>query len=203
LIFELTYPKKMENLFNFLSAHIEITSAFKSHLIKITKIENYHKNALIIEQGQKLDRLYFSEKGIIRKFTVRNGKEITTYFLDAYHFFTCIHALNRKTPSQYSFELISPGLLISIAYNDFFDLFSKFPEIAKVYHNILENYYLREENRAVQLQSLSAQERYEDFVANFSKVMEYANLGDIASYLGITQETLSRIRGKLKEVKSI
>jgi CRP/FNR family transcriptional regulator, anaerobic regulatory protein len=188
----------MENLFNFIGSRIEISAQLKEQLLKIIKIENFLKSTLIINQGEKIDRLYFSEKGIIRKFTNKYKNETTTYFLNSCNFFTCINALNKKLPSSHSFELISPGQLISVSFKDFFDLVQKFPSLSIVYNDIIENYYLLEEDRAIQLQVLSAKDRYENFLATAGPIMNYANLGDIANMLGMTQETLSRIRGKIK-----
>jgi CRP/FNR family transcriptional regulator, anaerobic regulatory protein len=131
---------------------------------------------------------------------VLNSKNITLHYILPGNFFTCIHTLNPETDittSQYNYELISPGQIVSLDFENLFSLVKQFPVIKKIYDKVIHDYYLREEKRAIELQSLTAIERYINFVVEYKDVLEYAKLSDIASLLGINHATLSRIRAKL------
>jgi CRP-like cAMP-binding protein len=75
-------------------------------------------------------------------------------------------------------------------------LYAQFPETEKAGRILLENYYLRLEERMIYTRFKTAKERYQHFFENKRELVKRAPLGSIASYLGITQETLSRIRAE-------
>jgi CRP/FNR family transcriptional regulator, anaerobic regulatory protein len=192
----------MENLFSVLNSHFEINLIIKSFLLSATRVESYKKAHKIISQGDYVNRLYFNEKGIIRKSININNKNITLHYILPGNFFTSILSLSPETkdsPSPYTYELINPGQICSIDFDNLFLFVKEFPLIKKVYDKVIQDYYLLEEKRAIEFQTLSAVERYNIFVAEFAEVFEYAKLRDIAGLLGINHATLSRIRAKLKE----
>jgi CRP-like cAMP-binding protein len=87
--------------------------------------------------------------------------------------------------------------LIQIPYSHLQQLYNDFPETERIGRILTENYYVKLEGRLMSLQFTSAKERYELLMTNNPSIIQRAPLGYIASYLGITQETLSRIRAKL------
>jgi CRP/FNR family transcriptional regulator, anaerobic regulatory protein len=191
----------MDNLFNVLSKQININLIIRSIILTNTTVKSYKKSEKILQQGDIVTKLFFNEKGIIRKSIDRNGKNITLHYIQPGNFFTCIQSLNPDTETkncQYNFELITPGQILSTDFSTLYGLVKKFPTIKRVYDKVIQDYYLREEQRAIDLQSLSATERYHNFITEFPDVLEHAKMMDIASLLGINQETLSRIRKKLK-----
>jgi hypothetical protein len=74
-------------------------------------------------------------------------------------------------------------------------LYQEFPGFNITGRLITEQYYIRSEKRAIDLQTLPAKQRYEKLLADYPGILQKASLGQIASYLSIKQETLSRIRG--------
>jgi hypothetical protein len=81
-----------------------------------------------------------------------------------------------------------------LSYNSLQEIYSRFPEAERTGRLIIENYYIHLEERVINLQFKSAKERYERLLERYPGIILRAPMGNIASYLGITQETLSRIR---------
>jgi hypothetical protein len=75
-------------------------------------------------------------------------------------------------------------------------LYNDFPEFNLTGRLITEQYYIRSEERAINLQTLPARQRYQNLLNAYPGILQKASLGQIASYLGIKQETLSRIRAQ-------
>jgi CRP/FNR family transcriptional regulator, anaerobic regulatory protein len=191
----------MDTLFNVLSKEININLAIRSVILNSTNVKSYKKPGKVVQQGDLITEVFFNEKGIIRKSVDRNGKNITLHYIQPGNFFTCIQSLNPDTDTKhckYNYELITPGQIISMEFSALYGIAKKIPSIKKMADKVIQDYYLREEERAIDLQSLSATERYNNFIAEFPEVLEHAKLMDIATLLGINQETLSRIRKKLK-----
>jgi len=101
-----------------------------------------------------------------------------------------------NTPSYERIEAIENTEVEAIHKDDLELLYKTFPETERVGRVILEQYYMRLEERVVYIQFKSAKERYEHFFTKRTELIKRAPLGCIASYLGITQETLSRIRAE-------
>jgi CRP/FNR family transcriptional regulator, anaerobic regulatory protein len=190
----------MENLFNTLSEHVKMNLLIKSILIKVTAVKSFKKPENIINQGDTINTMYYIEKGIVRKSVERNNKNITTHFITAGNFFTCHESLQSESSNQlckYNFDLITPGQLLHTDFKNIHFLFKTIPAIKRVFNKVMQDYYYIEEKRVIDLLSLSATELYQNFLHDYPEVSEHAKLGDVASYLGIEQESLSRIRKKI------
>jgi len=155
------------------------------------------KNEYLLREGQVCRHLYFLEKGALRGFYNLDGKEITHWFGFEKDFVTSFHSFITREPAVENIQLIEGSILWSIAKDTVTDLFNKYHEIERLVRIAYEKYYIRLEERFVNAQFKSATERYQQLMEQMPHVLERVPLGYIASYLGISQETLSRIRGRL------
>jgi CRP-like cAMP-binding protein len=87
--------------------------------------------------------------------------------------------------------------LIQISHYDLQNLYKKFPETERIGRIITENYYLKLEERFLNIQFRTAKERYQNLLTKNPALLQRASLGQIATYLGMSQETLSRTRAEL------
>jgi CRP-like cAMP-binding protein len=99
-----------------------------------------------------------------------------------------------QSPSLENIELLEDTVLYSISYQSLQQLYQQFPQFNLHGRIITEQYYMLSEQRNFALKKQSAKQRYDLLLKQYPQILQKASLGHIASYLGITQETLSRIR---------
>lgn len=154
------------------------------------------KNEFLLSNGHVCRHLYFIEKGALRGFYNLDGKEITHWFSFENDFVTSFHSFITQQPAVESIQLLEGSILWSISKDTLFGLFNQYHEIERLVRIVYENYYIRLEERFVNAQFKTATERYESLLQQTPYILERVPLGHIASYLGISQETLSRIRSR-------
>ncbi len=164
---------------------------------KNIEVFSYKKGNTILQDGEVCNYLYFITTGMLRGYYYSEAKEITNWVAIENDFATSFYSFISRKRSYENVEALEESIVEALSYNKLRELYSLFPETEKVGRIILENYYLRLEERVISIQFKSAKERYDSFFENRPEVIRRAPLGCIASYLGITQETLSRIRAKL------
>jgi CRP-like cAMP-binding protein len=155
------------------------------------------KNDFLLTEGQVCRHLYFLEKGALRGFYNLEGKEITHWFGFEKDFVTSFHSFITHKPAVENIQLLEGCILWAISKETLTELFNQFHEIERLMRIAYEKYYIRLEERFVNAQFKTASELYENLVQQTPHIIERVPLGHIASYLGISQETLSRIRSKM------
>jgi CRP-like cAMP-binding protein len=155
------------------------------------------KNELLLQHDNTCRHLYFVEKGALRGFYNLDGKEITHWFGFENDFVTSFHSFITQTPAVENIQLLESCTLWSIAKDDLTTLLNQHQEIERLLRIAYEKYYIRLEERFVNAQFKTAAERYENLLTQTPHILERVPLGCVASYLGISQETLSRIRSRL------
>jgi CRP-like cAMP-binding protein len=155
-----------------------------------------HKNEFLLTQGNVCRHLYFLERGALRGFYNLDGKEITHWFGFENDFVTSFHSFITGEAAVENIQLIESCTLWAIAKEPLTALFNQHHDIERLMRIAYEKYYIRLEERFVNAQFKSAKERYEELIKQAPHILERVPLGFIASYLGISQETLSRIRSK-------
>ncbi|MGN6294520.1 MAG: Crp/Fnr family transcriptional regulator [Chitinophagaceae bacterium] len=155
------------------------------------------KNELLLTEGKVCRHLYFLEQGALRGFYNLDGKEITHWFAFEGDFVTSFHSFTIQQPAIENLQLLEGSVLWAISKETLTDLFNRFHEIERLVRIAYEKYYVRLEERFVNAQFKTAAERYEQLIQQTPHIIERVPLGQIASYLGISQETLSRIRSRL------
>jgi CRP-like cAMP-binding protein len=155
------------------------------------------KNELLLTEGQVCRQLYFLEKGALRSYHNLDGKEVTHWFGFENSFVTSFHSFITGTVSVENIQLLEGCVLWVISKEQLATLFNQYHEIERLVRIAYEKYYIRLEERFVNAQFKTATERYENLLQDAPHILERVPLGYIASYLGISQETLSRIRSRL------
>ncbi|MBW1298982.1 Crp/Fnr family transcriptional regulator [Aquimarina litoralis] len=144
--------------------------------------------------GKVCDAIYFVEKGIARTYYYKNGKDITYWIVTENDFVGAMASFFLREPSNKLVETIEPCILWKFEYEKLEALFAVNHEIERI-ARLFSNYGIGLlEKRADSLHFNSAKERYHILVEQQPDILRRVPLGMIASFLGITQETLSRIR---------
>ena len=184
-------------LIKHLSSIITISNELTLELNSIFKIIKIKKGELILNIDDRSEFIYFINSGLIRGYYFIDGKEITNWFAQENEFATCFYSFISNKPSFENLQALEDCELVELSYSSLQKLYNNFPETERIGRMITENYYIKLEDRILSLQFKTAKERYEKLIKHKASLLQRASLGQIASYLGITQETLSRIRAEL------
>ncbi len=152
--------------------------------------------SLIIKSGQISDTLYFVSKGCLSAYYHTNSQRVTLWLGHEGDFVTCFKSWLTQTPGHETIELMEDGEFYTIRYNSLLQLVNENLQINNFYRRMIEEGYLYWENRATMLLFSSARQRLDNLLKREPRAMQRWPLGHIASYLGITQETLSRLRAQ-------
>ena len=155
------------------------------------------KNEFLLREGKVCRHLYFVEQGALRGYYLADGKEITHWFAFERDFVTSFHSFHTQQPAVENIQLIENAVLWQISREGLFQLMDAFREVERTVRIAYEQYYIRLEEKFVNSHFTAATERYTDLLHRSPHIIERVALGHIASYLGISQETLSRIRSSI------
>lgn len=157
-------------------------------------IKHLSKGSFLLKQGQGCNHIYIIENGFARIFSTIHHKEVTTLFARENDIITSTYALFTQNLSHENIEILEDSLLLKINYNELVNLCKAQPEFSTFYRLSMEKYYLSLEERTLSLQFDSALERYRKLLSRYPFILQRASLGQIASYLGMSPVTLSRMR---------
>ena len=179
-----------------ISSIISVSKSLEKELNSVTKQITFSKNQSILEIGNRCNDLFFVEQGLLRGYYFDDGKEITNWFAQEGEFASYLYSFVAMKPSFETIQALEECVLTILPYSSLQSLYLKFPETERLGRIITEAYYIKLEERLLSIQFKTAKERYQNFVLSKPSLLQRTSLGQIASYLGITQETLSRIRAE-------
>jgi len=155
------------------------------------------KNELLLVQGQIHRHIAYVEKGLLRQFYYKKGKDITEHFGCEGTMVYCIQSLFYQQPTELMIEAIEPTLIYNIDYTKLIELTKKNCEISTMYIHILEEGLAISQEKDDSWRFETARERYNRFIKEYPQAAQQASVNHIASYLLMAPESLSRVRGGL------
>ena len=185
-------------------------SELKKHIIQtfgfteseFQKIKDFFKPKVILEgdyflkEGQYVKQIGFVEKGILREFLYVNDKEITKWFSTSGYFAVDLSGFLFDQKSKVSYQAMTDVELLAISKEDYNKISTRVPRWDKLEKMFLAKCFTVLENRVISHLALNAEERYNQLFAFNPSLFNEVPLNQIASMLGMTAETLSRIRKK-------
>ena len=195
-LYRLTSSLLMQFLHAKIKEHHSLSIAAQSALQDCLHQVTFNKNDYLLREGQVCRDLYFLEKGALRGYYNLDGKEITHWFGFENDFVTSFHSFITGEPAVENIQLLKGSILWAINKEQLDALFDQHQEIERLVRIVYEKYYIRLEERYVNAHFKTAAERYENLLQHTPHIVEHVPLGCIASYLGISAETLSRIRSQ-------
>lgn len=158
-------------------------------------VRQHEKGHLLVQEGQRHPYAYYLLKGAVRSFYLKDGVEVNTWFaFEGEMVGSFQNYLGR--PSRETLQLVEDSRLIAINLNTLRPLQQTSLEASNFVRLVIEEYTAFLEERLFYLQHHSSMERYLYLLDNEPQVFQRIPLTYIASYLGITRETLSRLRGR-------
>jgi len=155
----------------------------------------FGKKHIVIKENQRHDFAYFVIKGAIRSYYLKDGTEVNTWFALENEIIGSLHNF-KDNPSRETIELVEDSTLVSINLKQLKQLMLTNIEIANFVNAIIEEYALFLENRIYYSQMMTSMDKYIVLLDNEPQLFQRIPLTYIASYLGISRETLSRLRAK-------
>ena len=182
---------------NYIKSVYHISEKAKVELDKACSLSTFKKNELIQPVGHTCKTIYFLQKGIARIFYYKNGVDITEYFAFEGGMVARAESLFAGEPSQKAIEVLEDSEVLAIDVPKLYQLYDEFHEIERLFRLIFERAHVETIHRIESLQFHSAEERYLNLLSTQKNIIQRVPLKHIASYLGITQVSLSRIRAKV------
>ena len=159
-------------------------------------IKEYSKGKILIEHGKKNEFVFFLISGSAKSYNYKDSKQICLWFAFESDCIATIRSLDDLI-SQETVELLEDSELIQIKLGDLMTLSNQFTSISSLMLQLLKEHILFLEYKLNGLQFMTSEERYNKLILDYPEVLQRVSLTDIASYLGISRETLSRIRRKI------
>lgn len=157
-------------------------------VIKINKNQNLQPIGVVCRT------IYFVQKGLARIYYYKEGVEITEYFAFENEMIVRAESLFTEKPSKKGIQALEDTSFIGISSAALFELFDLYPDLERLFRKLIESAYVETVNRIENIQFHTAEERYAQLITENPEMIRRIPLKHIASYLGITQVSLSRIR---------
>jgi CRP-like cAMP-binding protein len=187
----------MEKILGLFDRFPHLSQDAKEAFVQKLVVSSFEKGDLLEKEGKVADHLHFIMDGAVRSFYFRDNKDITVSFALENEFVTAMHSFITRQPSYENIEALEKSKVASMHYADLQHLFSQFPDFERTYRMILEQYYIALEEHHIFSKFKSARDRYLILMDSRPKIIQKASVGHIASFLDMSIETLSRIRGKI------
>lgn len=154
------------------------------------------KRKLLLKEGMTCDNIYFVVKGALRGFTREGSRDITTWITVEGELVSSILSFDEQVRAIENIQALEKCDLLSITHAELEEMYKLFPECNILARKILQRYYADAERRAFIARLTKAENKYRYFLQRHHSLSNRIPLKYIASYLGVTLETLSRIRKK-------
>lgn len=184
-----------DSLIHFIQQVLPMSPASAGEIVARFQPIKIEKNSYVLKAGAVCNESHFIENGIIRSFTYDlNDNEVTTAFYSKNSFASDLLSFFKRSPAKEYMQAITDCETWYITYEDMQVSFHAIPEFREFGRlNIVNNYSTLKERMLSMLQE-TAEERYSNLIHSSPGLFQYVPLKYIASYLGITDTSLSRIR---------
>ncbi|QXP63593.1 Crp/Fnr family transcriptional regulator [Polaribacter sp. R2A056_3_33] len=185
-------------LINFIKKNIHIDDEDLKIVLSYFKIIKKKKNDILLSNGKNSQASYFVKKGCLRLFYINEeGKDVTRYIAFENQFATELVSFITKEPAQETIQVIENSELLYITHDDFRHLMTIVPKWKDFYSIYLEKAYVNNSKRLISFTTLDASERYKQLFKINPNIVKRLPNKIVASYINISQETLSRIKSKI------
>jgi CRP-like cAMP-binding protein len=183
-------------LFDFLSKYVSLTDEEKNAIVSLDIFHSVKKGTVLLEEGQTSKENYFVLKGCIRSYYVINGEEKTTAFYTEMEAFTP-HCVVSKTPSEYYVSCIEDSIILISNSDMVEEVNSKFPKFDTLCRILSEELLAKQQIDFDEFKISSPEQRYLNLIQKRPDLIQRVPQHQLASYLGIKPQSLSRLRARI------
>jgi CRP-like cAMP-binding protein len=192
----------MQNiLFEFISKYISLTEDEKNAILCLNLFRSVKKGMPLLKEGQRSKDSYFVLKGCIRKYYIIDGEEKTTAFYTEMEGLTPPCVIN-KTPSDYFVSCVEDSILLISNADMGEEINGKFPKFDTMCRILSEELLAKQQMNFDEFKTSSPEQRYLNLLQNRPDLVQRVPQHQLASYLGIKPQSLSRLRARILEKKS-
>jgi CRP-like cAMP-binding protein len=190
--------KHKELLIAYMSSAFALTGDEIAKLIALFAERSVKRRGIILHQGDICRHFTFVVSGCFKMYAIdANGKEFNLEFAVENEWITDLNSFYDEKPTSVYIEAVEPSVILQISRPDLIHLYSHYSKFNSTFRIIIERKYMELQNRVLQNISATAEERYSNFLNMYPKLASRLPNTQIASYLGITSEFLSKIRKDL------
>lgn len=186
----------MQNFLAYINSLTPLSEKATNELVEKMVPKHYVKHSVLVPDLSRCDKFFFVEKGLLRLYYYNKDREITDYFAPENSVFGPVL---RNTPIKnfaHAVETLEDSVVLQIPILELELLFLEHPDLERFGRLIALQAIFQLQSRIDSIQFFSAKERYDDFVKSYPDLLQRVPLGHIASYLGMNQVTLSRVRNQ-------
>ena len=192
----------MEQLLQFLNSVYPLSQELIEYLRQNLQRVEIKKKTMLLEKGRICKNIYFIEKGLTRCYYLLNDKEVCSWFMKEGDVIISVESFFRQAPSYESIQALEDCTVCYINHDQLLYAYKNFIEFNFVGRILTEKYYMLCEQRLYSLRMHKAVERYDELITTSPEIIKRVPSKYIASYLGLSLETLSRVKSKTKLLTS-
>ncbi|HLY68736.1 MAG TPA: Crp/Fnr family transcriptional regulator [Puia sp.] len=191
-----TNPLRMEELFTYLESIHPFSSPLREHLSRTLKQRELTTKKFLLKAGHVCRHIWFVKKGLLRCFYITHDAEVCSWFMKEGDVIISIESFFRQTPSYETIQALEDCELFYIDYDELQRMYREFPEFNVPGRVLTEKYYCQSEQRLYSMRMQRAPERYAYLQEHEPELLQRVASKYIASYLGLTEVTFSRIKNR-------
>jgi len=174
----------------------ELFNLVVEHFSSIISIDTFKKGALLHQAHQTCYNLFLVKSGALRSYYYVEGKDVSAHFALKYGIIGAADSIIKNKPSRYYIECLEESQVYSMDYREMESFLDQNPQHERLARKFSQLLYIDLVERLEGMTFLSAKDKYDHLLNRYPGISNHVGLGHIASYLGITIETLSRVRAE-------
>lgn len=186
----------MQSLIQYISERASVNTELKENILHYFEPIETRKGDIILNEDTKADYLFFIKKGVLHNFYFHEHREVTSWFYTENQFITAWSSFYTQSASFETIRCLEDCILYRISYDNYQKLISDFPAFGNFARILAEEILILLDIFSKSWAYMTAKEKYNLLQQYFPQIELRVKLGLIASFLGISQETLSRIRAE-------
>ena len=184
-----------------ITKHISPTGEELHQFTSVLKEITIGKGQFLVEPGQIVKHKYFVTKGCLKAYYIdpKGNKHIIQFAIENW-WVGDFDAYYNKVPSKLHIEVLEDSVLLSIDYDSLQKIYDDMPIFERYYRLLVTNSTIAQRKRILSSLEKNTQERYLEFCETYANIENRVPNYDIANYLGVSPENLSRVRKQLKKL---
>lgn len=192
-----------ENFETYITSHVDLTKDELKQIRSLSTVKKLRRRQLLLHEGEICRHKIFVSKGLLRTYRLKDdGAEYIMRFASENCWSIDHESYNNQTPTKYNIEALEDSEVILWTQKNTDEMLASIPAFKSFSEKIKANSLDASQNRILMNISYTAEEKYQEFINSFPDIFRRVPLHMVASYLGVSRETLSRIRhAQLKRQK--
>lgn len=188
----------MEKFLTNLSQIVELSPQLREDIASKITFTSVKKKELLLREGEICNYLYFVEEGLLRAYYRKDGEEISSVFMEQGDFVISVLSYYKRQPSHEFIVALEDAQLCGFHYDNLNDLYRKYVEFNLHGRILTEAYFCLAEERLLGMRRSNAEERFQFLLDKKTDLINRIPGKDLATYLGVSPETLSRMRSAIR-----